>query len=54
MFRSLKKAVVERAIGAEMIEHLEHGSGETRVADPSVGDPKGEPATDFRHSRSLM
>ena len=30
MFRSLKKAVIERAMGAEMTEHLGYGPGQTR------------------------
>ena len=30
MFRSLKKAVIERAMGAEMSEHLGYGRGESK------------------------
>ena len=30
MFRSLKKAVIERAVGAEMSEHLGYGHGESK------------------------
>lgn len=30
MFRSLKKAVIERAMGAEMTEHLGYGPGQSR------------------------
>ena len=34
MFRSLKKAVIERAMGAEMSDHLGYRQGESQARRP--------------------
>ena len=54
MFRSLKKAVIERAMSAEMSEHLGYGHGESKPEDQaSQRNVSVKPAT-FFISRARM